>query len=140
MIIIVRHLLQQLAPDSVWSECLSLIKSYLFRKRQRKRKSITFLHSSSYSVCSPARLASFADISVLKDSVGTIAVYTCWVGFYFIEGSSTRTAVCVNGIWQNKIADCRRTYADKHRAIRAFCILSIPLSSRAFSFASRDSD
>jgi len=43
--------------------------------------------------------ASNAAVTVSWDIFGAIATYTCPPGWYFAEGGTTRTLLCVNGSW-----------------------------------------
>ena len=42
-----------------------------------------------------------------QDAYGTIAVYMCNNGYYFVEGGNTRTILCIGGEWNQRTSDCR---------------------------------
>ena len=63
-----------------------------------------------FVACPIAPAAAHADVSLWSDDTGTVAIYTCWTGFHFVERSSIRSIVCIDGKWINNISDCISTY------------------------------
>ena len=49
-------------------------------------------------------------VDVMRDTYGTLAVYLCSQGYSFSDGTTTRTATCVNGTWIDLVPACQRRW------------------------------
>ena len=70
-----------------------------------------------YSCFRPESLSNSL-ISLYQDQNGVVAIYTCRHGYRFEGGGTTRTAVCIDGVWINKVDDCRGiNHSSRARAV-----------------------
>lgn len=68
--------------------------------------------SSLFSIvpvlCSSPPQAGHSHVEVYYSTlvVGMIAVYTCDIGFYFSEGGTSRSIICLDGTWIQQAPEC----------------------------------
>ena len=59
-----------------------------------------------FTPCLAAAPVSNARRTITWDARGAVATYLCPPGWYFAEGGTSRTSVCVNGIWPHATPMC----------------------------------
>ena len=65
-----------------------------------------FVSKLTVDYCDPTPAAKHASVSEYRDESGVVAEYTCLIGHIFIEGGSSRSLICKNGYWTNKLSGC----------------------------------
>ena len=82
------------------------------RPRQRRYEFIAELLHLACCVTVPvpclesAAPVSNAELTVSRDTFGTIATYVCPPGWYFADGGTRRTLVCTDGTWPHNVPVC----------------------------------
>jgi len=79
--------------------------------RSTNRRKLTNQFSNNYEVrlfvvCPPAPSVVNAWTDVYMNLNSVVAVFTCFVGFYFVDGGTSRSTMCVDFTWSQSLPGC----------------------------------